>query len=295
MHLPLVECPVDLDFVFQPIETPPVMPEEGYWEINRFYAVEMGLRRVYHCPTRTLPPYACVTWLEGNPKTVRCDYVQGMESYMNYSHNICDLLGLETLLLEYEGLLLHASFIRWQGKGILFSAPSGTGKSTQADLWEKYESAEILNGDRAGLRCLDGRWTAFGLPLAGSSCIYRNENAPVEAVIALRQGKENRIRRLGPAEAFRFLYPEITVHHWDKGFVEKASGLLLKLLQEVPVYLLECRPDKEAVRLLRDTVLKETGKGNGYYGYGEHSCGAADYGISSCESGAAAHSAERNI
>lgn len=257
-----MECAADLQFIFRPIGAWSVMPEEGHWEINRFYTAFPGMQCIYHCPTRTNPPYACVTWREGSPKTVRCDYVQGMESYMNYSHNLCDLLGLETLLLEYEGLLLHASFIRWQGKGILFSAPSGTGKSTQADLWVKYENAEILNGDRAGLRRLDGRWTSFGLPLAGSSCIYRNENAPVEAVIALRQGKENRIRRLGPAEAFRFLYPEITVHQWDKQFVEKTSGLLLELLQDVPVYLLECRPDREAVQLLRETVLEETEKGN---------------------------------
>ena len=33
-----------------------------------------------------------------------CDYVRGMESYMNHSHNLCDLLGLETLLLKYDGL-----------------------------------------------------------------------------------------------------------------------------------------------------------------------------------------------
>ena len=107
-----------------------------------------------------------VTWLGDSGKTVYCDYVRGMESYMNHSHNLCDLLGLETLLLKYDGLLLHSSFIRWRGEGILFSAPSGTGKSTQADLWVKYEDAEILNGDRAGTSLLrasmDGVRSAAG-------------------------------------------------------------------------------------------------------------------------------------
>lgn len=71
---------------------------------------------------------------------------------MAFSRNICDLLGLERLLLSRQGLLLHASFIRWQDRGILFSAPSGTGKSTQADLWVRHRGAEVINGDRAALR-----------------------------------------------------------------------------------------------------------------------------------------------
>ena len=59
-----------------------------------------------------------------------------------------------------------ASFIRWQGRGILFSAPSGTGKSTQANLWVQHQGAEVINGDRAALRQVGGRWQAFGLPYA---------------------------------------------------------------------------------------------------------------------------------
>ena len=181
---------------------------------------------------------------------------------MNRSHNLCDLIGLETLLMRYGGLMLHAAFIRWQEKGILFTAPSGTGKSTQADLWEKYEGAEILNGDRAGLRCIEGHWTAFGLPLAGSSYIYRNESAPADTIVVLRQSPENRIRRLGPAEAFRYLYPEVTVHQWHRPWVEKASSMLLDLISHVPVWLLECRPDQGAVRLLKETIMERQKEGD---------------------------------
>lgn len=174
---------------------------------------------------------------------------------MNYSHNLCSLIGLETLLLKYNGLLLHSSFIRWEGMGILFSAPSGTGKSTQAALWVQHEGAEIINGDRAGMIKQQNQWTAWGLPVAGSSNVYRNESAPVKTIIALRQASENRIRRLRPGEAFRYLYPEVTVHAWDRSDVEHASELLLELVTEVPVYLLECRPDTEAVSLVRGTLI----------------------------------------
>ena len=89
--------------------------------------------------------------------------------------NTKDILkNIEQVLNSYNTFLLHSSFIKWKDKAILFTAPSGTGKSTQADLWEKYENAEIINGDRSGIRKMDGKWTAYGLPIAGSSGIYKN-------------------------------------------------------------------------------------------------------------------------
>ena len=238
------DCTADLKFIFCPAESLGTMPAGGHWEINRYYFEDVKNQYIYYCPTRELPPYARVIWSENSGETVNCDYIYGKESYMNYSHNLCDLIGLETLLLKYNGLLLHSSFIRWKEKGILFSAPSGTGKSTQADLWVKYEGSEILNGDRVGLRYLDQHWTAFGLPLAGSSYIYRNTSASVAAIITLEQSPENKIRKLNPIEAFHRLFPETTVHHWHKYSEEKAVSLLINLISNIPVYLLKCRPDK---------------------------------------------------
>ena len=253
---------VDINMIFRPIDSLPILPKKGHRENDRLYIEKEDEQKIYHCPTRNSLPYACVTWPEDSNKAVYCDYVRGKESYMNYSNNICDLIGLETLLMRYRGLMLHAAFIRWQEKGILFTAPSGTGKSTQADLWANYEGAEILNGDRAGLRCIEGCWTAFGLPLAGSSYTYRNENAPADAIVVLRQSPENRIRRLGSTEAFRYLYPEVTVHQWHRPWVEKASSILLDLISHVPVWLLECRPDQGAVQLLKETIMERQKKGD---------------------------------
>ncbi|MDD7389389.1 MAG: hypothetical protein PUG60_06985 [Lachnospiraceae bacterium] len=229
--------------------------EKGHWSLCRYYVEKNKEMKTYYCPTPQDPPYACTVCSESEPKIITCFYRKSKESYLNYSHNICDILSLETLLLHYNGFILHSSFIRWQQQGILFSAPSGTGKSTQADLWVEYEGAEIINGDRAGLRLIDGVWQAYGLPYAGSSHIYRNENAPVAAVVVLRQAKENRIRRLRAAEAIRFLYPEVTAHHWDREFVDRILNLLMELTAAVPVYLLECLPDRGAVELVKDTIF----------------------------------------
>ncbi|MDO4169636.1 MAG: hypothetical protein Q4D45_06995 [Lachnospiraceae bacterium] len=247
----------DLTVFFQPIKELETTEENGVWDIDRYHVHIKEKRKVYYCPAPHHHPYACVIWDDEEKSILRCRYIQGKEYYLNYSRNLCDIIALDSLLLNHQGLLLHASFIRWHGKGLLFSAPSGTGKSTQADLWVKYEGAEIINGDRAGLRKLEDGWMAYGLPYAGSSGIYRNESAPVTAIIVLRQAKENRIRSLRPAEAIRYLYPEIIVHQWDKEFVDQAMDLLTELVSHVPVYLLECLPDQGAVKLVKTTVFGE--------------------------------------
>ena len=158
---------------------------------------------------------------------------------------------METLLLQHRGLLLHASLVKYGQNAIIFAGPSGVGKSTQAELWRKSFGAEVLNGDRAAVRKENHGWNAYGSPYAGTSEIYKNDFAPLKAIILLQQAKENRFVRLSDGEAFRYIYPEISIHHWQKEFVAKATDICLKMLNETPVYLLECRPDESAASLVK--------------------------------------------
>ena len=227
-------------------------------EGRRVYVGEGESAGTYFSAHPELPPYAFVSRRTVKDGYLRCEYLPGNEKHMDYARNLLTLMDLEATLLDFGALILHASLIRWKNVGVVFCAPSGTGKSTQASLWERYEGADILNGDRAALRQIGGVWTAFGLPYAGTSDIYRNESVPLGAVVALRKAEENRVRRISGIEAFRYLYPETLVHRWDADFEKRATDLLLRIMGDVPVYLLECRPDREAVALLRDTMLKET-------------------------------------
>ena len=95
------------------------------------------------------------------------------------------------------------------------------------------------------------------MPFAGTSGIYRNESVPIAAIVTLAQGPENVIRRLRPMEAVRKLLPECSCRRWDSNFMNAMLDLLLQLVQEIPVYLLECRPDEGAVNLLHDTLVKD--------------------------------------
>ncbi len=171
--------------------------------------------------------------------------------------NIWNYMAFENPLLYYQAFLLHSSFISWQNNGILFTAPSGTGKSTQADLWKKYEDADIYNGDRTIIRKIEGKYYGFGSPYAGSSGIYRNESAPIKAIVVIEQGPDNVIRRLHGREAFLPLFRETLMNTWNKEYMEKMTDLLMDAACQIPVYHLSCRPDQDAVNTVKNEILKE--------------------------------------
>ena len=153
-----------------PMKDLPPIEKAGIRHQDRHYTGTDAQEAIYIRSGPGEPPYAMLAYNEEHQ--VRLMYLRDSKDMVLESRYLMNMIGLEQLLLRYDGLILHSSLVRWQGKGILFSAPSGTGKSTQASLWEKHMGAEILNGDRAGIRYVDGRWMAYGLPYAGSSRIY---------------------------------------------------------------------------------------------------------------------------
>lgn len=173
---------------------------------------------------------------------------------MRFDVMFTSLLALERRMARKDALILHCAYIRHQGEAILFSAPSETGKSTQADLWEKYRGSRTVNGDKALLQCVNGRWTARGWPVCGSSAICENLSTPIRAVVMLSQGQEDELRRLSPREAFTQLYSQITVNTWNRDFAGKNMALIEELIARVPVFHLRCTISENAVRCLEKEI-----------------------------------------
>lgn len=241
-------------------ESLPNMKNKGYKTEAACYQYLETENRIFYYKQKDCAPFA-LTNVYGNGR-FKIQYLpQYAHIFTEYSW-IFNRVGLELILLQYQRIILHASFIKVGGNGILFSAPSGTGKSTQADLWMRSKNADIINGDRAAIAKTEQGWTAWGIPYAGTSRIFRNEKARISAIVVLKQAKENRICQLKAIQAFTFLYPEVCIHHWDKRFVEQASAILQQMICEVPVFLLECLPEESAVELLYRTLEE----GGHFYG-----------------------------
>ena len=152
------------------------------------------------------------------------------------------------------GCLLHAAHILQGNRAILFTAPSGVGKTTQAQLWEKHRGAVIVNGDRAVIRAEEDGIFALGLPYGGSSGIARPGKAKLAAIVYVRQASENRIRRLSGLDAFRHVWEGCSLDTWSREDVSACTDAVLRMLECVPVWLLECTPDEGAIEVLEGVL-----------------------------------------
>ena len=188
------------------------------------------------------------------------------------------LTGLHSPLLDRGALTVHASYISTdiaESRGaILFTGPSGMGKSTQADLWNRYTGAEIINGDRVVIKrensvlakgktdnCNgDFGWSAHGIPVCGSSNICKNISLPVGMIVVLKQGSENHVEEMTAGEKYRALLLASAFYQWDAYESEEAHRLVLKLIEEVPIVRLVCRPDEGAVHILKEYIEKKCRK-----------------------------------
>ena len=227
----------------------PAFSGDGVWHGLEYYDHCEGAARIFHCNAPRDAAFAVTQLFENGNIEIRM--LPQYLSYFTGSAGIFNRIGMETMLLQHKGLLLHASLIKYADKAIAFAGPSGVGKSTHANLWKEHMDALIINGDRAALRNTENGWMAFGSPYAGTSGIYVNDNGPLAAIVLLQQAGENRLREISATEAFRHIYPELSVHQWDKNFVADATDLCLRMLTEVPVYMLQCRPDADAALLVK--------------------------------------------
>lgn len=169
---------------------------------------------------------------------------------------VLESMMLEHLLVQNHGFVFHCSYIHWNGKAILFTAPSETGKSTQADLWNKYRGAEIINGDRAAVRIVDGTIMAEGIPFSGSSNYCENRSLPIQAIVYLGQAPVTTIRKLRGYEAFSRIWEGISVNTWDREDMEKVTDIVMQVAQTIPIYHMPCTPDEAAVTVLEQELRK---------------------------------------
>lgn len=162
-------------------------------------------------------------------------------------------VSLAQLLLPQNAFFMHSSFISINQKAILFSANSGVGKSTQAALWERYRSAEIINGDKAGVLVENGVY-ACGVPFCGTSGICKNKAFTLGAIVLLSQAPENSIKQLSGVEALQGILKNIYLDLIAPNEQKIVVDLLIELLKAVPVYSFGCTADEKAVIALENTL-----------------------------------------
>ena len=161
-------------------------------------------------------------------------------------------------LLRFQGFMLHSSAVVVDEKAYLFTADSGTGKSTHTVLWlEQFgERAYILNDDKPALRRIEGKWYAFGTPWSGKHDISANVQVELAGIAILERSESNCIAPCMGTEAILKILRQANKHK-DKQSRDLLLDLVNKLITEIPVWKLQCNMDPEAAVIAYKAMSQE--------------------------------------
>jgi hypothetical protein len=183
-------------------------------------------------------------------KSMREAEVEGIP-YVDHSDAYLETIALQRklteALFERDTLLFHGSVVAVDGQAYLFTAKSGTGKSTHTRLWRQVlgERAVMVNDDKPYLRFTPEGILACGSPWMGKHGLGQNISVPLKAICILERGAENRIRRIEPQEAVSMLFQQ-SQRPQRTQLLPKYMELIDKLATGVELYRMACNMDPQA-------------------------------------------------
>lgn len=176
------------------------------------------------------------------------EYVEFLEIY----RFICDYV------VSRGGMLMHGAVIEFESNAYMFTAPSGTGKTTHIKQWKKLygDKVSVINGDKPIIRQLDNEFIVYGTPWCGKEHYNRNTKAPLKGIVLLSRGEENSIEQINPAEFNAFLLKQVYMPKKAEGIVQSLD-FAEKLFSSVPIYSMKCNISTDAARTACERITKK--------------------------------------
>ena len=173
---------------------------------------------------------------------------------------------LSKRLLRFNVLAMHGSALCMDGEAIIFTAKSGTGKSTHARFWRETfgDRVWMINDDKPMIRLENGKAVVYGTPWDGKHHLSRNASAPLKAIVKLERDEKNHIEPMNRANAFQLLMTHGAVTRRGpmrlSGAAKlQAMALETALLDAAEFYRLGCRMEPDAARVAWEGMLKKQG------------------------------------
>lgn len=153
------------------------------------------------------------------------------------------------ILLDFDGCMLHSSAVVVDGYAYLFSADSGTGKSTHTQLWLKHfgDKAFIINDDKPALRCIDGKWYVYGTPWSGKTSQNVNARVKLGAIVFLERSNDNWIEDISVKEAVPKFFKQTVRRLQTEEKMDLVLSTMESVLSQNPIYKIGCNISDDAV------------------------------------------------
>lgn len=182
----------------------------------------------------------CLEKQKENPHLTpeQCEYIfAGAEFYRRF--------------ILHGGFFLHASAVELDGRGYLFSAPSGTGKSTHTKLWQKCFGADralIINDDKPAIKIEKDVCMVYGTPFSGKTDENLNRCVPIQGICMLERGEENKIWRIEPSEAVPLILQQTILPRSEK-MIDRLFPMIETVLGRIRIYRMQCSISQEAAKM----------------------------------------------
>ena len=249
----------DIHYTFHFVKELPQLEEE--WELT-FERPDIQVFQQGELEARKLAvgsmEASYALYQEKSENEIEVYFLEAIKQELKIDTIFISCLALEKHFDKRGAHILHSCFLHYKGQAILFSGPSGIGKSTHAHLWCQYiEDTHVVNGDR----CLiyqneEGEYVASAWPVCGSSGICLTETYPLKAIVFMGQAPNNEVISVRPMQLFKQLSSQITINWWNKQQVSHTLDDLQQMLGKVNMCNYICNLTEEAPNKLYNE-LKE--------------------------------------
>jgi len=217
---------------------------------------------LYDRITERFPSFGCAPTKYATEITVSREEIELFRQSENLGQNYPSLW-IETSLVQkkiceyalaYNRMLIHGACVTYKEKAYLFTAPSGTGKTTHAMLWKKYlgHEVKILNGDKPILS-FGQEIIVHGTPWMGKEHYGNNTSAPLSGIVFLKRDTACSIKRLSSRQSFPLLYNQIFFTDKQENIQYVLDGIN-RIISEIPIYELCCDISEQAVQCCFETL-----------------------------------------
>lgn len=186
-----------------------------------------------------------ITYSQKDYDEVGADDCCANPSYIEF---ICIMQNI-IMQLPKNRLVMHGAVVEYKNKAYLFTAPSGTGKTTHISMWTKYlkDKVRIINGDKPVLVVNEDEVIAFGAPWCGKEGWQINTNAPLAGICLLERGNENLIKEINPGKYIEYFLKELYIGS-SKNTLLDVVDIFEKISRSVRFYHMKCNISKEAAK-----------------------------------------------
>lgn len=203
-------------------------------------------------------PMFCVRASEEHKEKLRNYFLGFSEVFSDdYLESVAISECIANEVFNYDAAVFHAALISFDGQGVAFAAPSGTGKSTHIKLWRRLfgSRVECINGDKPLFLFRDGKFFGAGTPWCGKENWGCNKTVPLKAVCFIERAEQNSISPLTEnREIMSRLFLQLVMPE-EQRLMVKYLEFANKMIKNVPFFLLRCNIDIGAARVAHDNIF----------------------------------------